>query len=440
MKNSHRILAKNIVVSNDMFKTKLNNNDVIIGASGAGKSSGYVIPNIMQHNESMIVADTKGILHRQLRKGLEKTGFEVYVLDFVNLEQSCSYNPLDYIEYDKKNCTYSGKDIITIAKAMIPDRVHHEPFWEAAARMVLECLIAFVTETLPKNERNFSSVAELYKVLPDGIGFRLFEELEAENPNSFAVRRYNSFKNVFGVDKTWGCISQFLTNALDLYDFSETRKLFSGTDSFRFCDLGRKKTVLFVNVSDTDRAFDKLINVFYTQAIQQLIREADHRTDGRLKVPVRIILDDFATNVYIPDFDKIISVIRSRELSVSVILQSISQLETLYTPAQGVTILNGCDHMLYLGGQDVKTATYISRKANLPMERILNMGLDDAYLFERGSMPKKAEKLNLYEKETTDDYGKNTTQNIDDKCRTEYYQSGCIHSGSYRNHCECTPS
>ena len=150
---------------------------------------------------------------------------------------------------------------------------------------------------------------------------------------------------------------------------------------------------LFVNVSDMDRSFDRLVNVFYTQAIQQLCREADRNPDGRLKVPVRIILDDFATNVVIPDFDKIILVIRSRELSVSVILQSISQLETLYTPAQAMTILNGCDHMLYLGGQDVDTADYISIKANKPIENILNMGLGDAYLFERGAKPRKVEKL-----------------------------------------------
>ena len=117
-------------------------------------------------------------------------------------------------------------------------------------------------------------------------------------------------------------------------------------------------------------------------------------------MPVRIILDDFATNVYIPDFDKIISVIRSREISVSLILQSLSQLETMYTPAQAKTIINGCDHLLYLGGQDVQTADYISIKANQPIDKILNMGLSDAYLFTRGEMPKRVEKINPFGKET----------------------------------------
>ena len=119
-----------------------------------------------------------------------------------------------------------------------------------------------------------------------------------------------------------------------------------------------------------------------------MCREADNNPDGRLAVPVRIILDDYAGSAVIADFDKIISVIRSRNLSVSVVLQSISQLDSLYTPAQAMTILNGCDHMLYLGGQDVDTARHISVKANKPIREILNMSIDEAYLFERGSKPR----------------------------------------------------
>lgn len=394
-----RILAKNVVVSNDTRETGLNNNDVIIGASGSGKSSGYVIPNIRQNEESMIIADTKGILYRLLKDELVEAGFEVQVLDFVNFENSCFYNPLDYIGYDKKSGRYREQDIVTAAQAMIPIMFRRDPFWEESARQVMESLIAFVLEGLPEEEKNMLSVAELYKVLPEWTGLRLFEELEAENPYSFAVQRFHAYKNIFSADKTWASISQFLSNALSLYDFSEARNLFLGKSRFRFEDLGRKKMVVFVNVSDTDRTFDPLVNTFYTQAVHCICKEADGNPDGRLKVPVRIILDDFANNVYIPYFDKLISVIRSRELSVSVILQSISQLETLYTPAQATTILNGCDHMLYLGGQDVKTADYICKKANCPIDDILNMGLDDAYLFERGSEPKHVEKINLYEKE-----------------------------------------
>jgi len=436
---NNRIIAKGLTLSNDMYKTKLNNNDMVIGASGSGKSTGYVIPNIMQGNESMIIADTKSILYRQLQKRLEQAGFEVHVLDFVNLEHSCKYNPLDYIPFNKKTGRYGEKEIMTIANAMIPTRIQDDTLWEDSARLVLECLISFVLETLPGHEKNMASVTGLYKVLAGSVGYRLFEELEAENPDSFAVRRYKSFQSIFFAERTWGCIAQFVSDALDLYDFSDAWTMFDGTGSFQFCDMGRRKTALFVNVSDTDRTFDRLINVFYAQAFHELCKEADSRRNGRLKVPVRIFLDDFATNVYIPDFDKIISNIRSRDISVSVILQSISQLETLYSPEQAVTILNGCDHMLYLGGQDVETAGYISEKANVPMERILDMGLDDAYLFERGSAPRKVNKINLYEKEK-DENGDNVTGNSDSKCKREHNQSGRIHSAGHRAANECTAS
>lgn len=194
---NNRIIAKGLTLSNDMYKTKLNNNDMVIGASGSGKSTGYVIPNIMQGNESMIIADTKSILYRQLQKRLEQAGFEVHVLDFVNLEHSCKYNPLDYIPFNKKTGRYGEKEIMTIANAMIPTRIQDDTLWEDSARLVLECLISFVLETLPGHEKNMASVTGLYKVLAGSVGYRLFEELEAENPDSFAVRRYKSFQSIF---------------------------------------------------------------------------------------------------------------------------------------------------------------------------------------------------------------------------------------------------
>lgn len=413
-----RIIAKGKFISNDSRKTGLNNNDLIIGATGVGKSSGYVIPNLLHSEESMIVADTKGILHRKLRGALEKRGFEVQVLDFVNPKESCSYNPFDYIERFPDG-GYRQQDIVSIANAMLPVHNKRDPFWEEAAKIVLESLIAFAIESLPEEEVNMCSVAKLYKVLPGKVGSRLFEELEAEDPDSFAARKYRSYKKVFKADRTWGSISQYLANMLELYDFSEVTKLFSGERNFRIEDLGRKKMVLFVNVSDTDRAFDRLVNTFYTQVFNKLCKEADSNPDGRLAVPVRIILDDFATNVFIPDFDRLISVIRSRDISTSVILQSVSQLETLYTEAQAKTILNGCDHMLYLGGQDVKTAEYISIKTDQPMGRILNMGLDEAYVFERGRKAEKVEKVKWSDiQKEGEEYGKeDTVRNFDRECR-----------------------
>ena len=207
-----RIIAKNKIISNNGWETGLNNNDLVIGASGTGKSSGYVIPNILHSEESMIITDTKGILHRLLKGKLEKRGFEVRILDFVNMEKSCSYNPFDYIERIADG-RYREQDIVSIADAMIPVRDKYDAFWEEMSKIVLESLIAFALECLPEEERNMCSVAELYKVLPDKIGARLFEELEAEAPDSFAVKKYCSYKKVFRAERTWGNISQEVQTA-----------------------------------------------------------------------------------------------------------------------------------------------------------------------------------------------------------------------------------
>ena len=401
MEEDNRIHAKEIIVSNDMRKTRLNNNDVIIGASGSGKSSGYVIPNIRQHSESLIIADTKGCLYKQMHKELEAEGYVVKVLDFVNPRKSCPYNPLDYIGMDEKNGKWKEQDIVSLAEVILPTRYKKDPFWEESARMVLTSLIAFVKEALPAKEQNMESVAKLAKILNDAeLAQTLFSQLEGEKPDSFAVRKFRLYREVMlTAKKTWYCILQSLNVVLSIYDFADIGSIYGKSTTFRLEELGQSKAALFVNVSDTDRSLDRLVNTFYTQVIQTLCKEADRNTDGRLQMPVRIILDDFANNVVIPDFDKMISVIRSRELSVSIILQSISQLETLYTQPQAVTIVNDCDHMVYLGGQDIKTPEYISIKANRPIEDILNMGLNDAYLFERGSEPRKVEKMNIFNRE-----------------------------------------
>ena len=170
--------------------------------------------------------------------------------------------------------------------------------------------------------------------------------------------------------------------------------MITNTDKIDIKAIGREKTALFLNISDTDRSMDRLVNVFYTQALQMLCEEAESRPECRLAVPVRFIMDDFATNADIPDFDKMVSVIRSRQISVSIMLQSITQLDGIYGPDKAGTIINNCDIMLYLGGQDIKTAEIVSIKANVPLNSILDMSTKDAWLFTRGEPGKKVKKYN----------------------------------------------
>lgn len=164
-----------------------------------------------------------------------------------------------------------------------------------------------------------------------------------------------------------------------------------------FRSLGRRKIALFINVSDTDRSNDKLLNLLYSQALHELYDSADCSPDGRLKVPVRFIMGDFAANAVIPDFDKVISVIRSREIYVSLILQSLSQLNSMYGKDRAMTIINNCDSCLYLGGQDVDTARYIAVKASKTANNILTLPIDAALLFIRGQKPQQVTKYRLEE-------------------------------------------
>jgi len=386
--SSKRIFAKNEEISNDTHETQLNNNDLIIGPSGAGKTTGYVIPNLINTYGSMIVADTKGNLHRKFSNYLKNNGYTVRVIDLSDLKHSCSYNPLDYIDYTSPT-DYSQQDVISLAAILCPVKTERDPFWEKSAQTVIASLIAYVLEALPREEHNMVNVTRLYRTLTTETGKNLFRSLEMELPGSYAVKLYHLYAPTTSVEKTWACITQFISNALWLFDFNESERVFGRKSDFDFRELGEKNCVFFLNLSDTDRSMDTIVDVFYTQALQSLVRLADSKEDNRLAIPVRIILDDFATNTYIPNFDKIISVIRSRDISVSVILQSISQLRSLYNEGQATTIMNNCDHILYLGGQDIETANFISHRTNKTPETILNQSVEKAYLITRGQKAKE---------------------------------------------------
>ncbi len=393
-----RILAHNEYVSNDTWKTRLNNNDVIIGPSGAGKTRSYVKPNIMQCNESMIIADTKGNLHRQLRPLLEEEGYRILVLDIKNLKNSCGYNPFDFIRFDHERKVYQEQDIITVSSALVPlDPLKDNPFFDMSARMYLSCLIGYSLECRPKSEHNLDCVYHLLNILsakPEEFD-TMMEKLNVLDKRSFAVRQYRLFRSNRTIENVHNTILAILGEKLSTLCFSNVVDLYTAENRIDFKRLGKEKTIVFLCISDTDRSLDRLTSLFYTQALQSLCNQADDTKGGRLRVPVRFIFDDFATNTFIEGFDNIISVIRSREIYVSVILQSITQLQGLYGIERSQTIINNFDHCLYLGGQDVVTAQYMSVKSEIPVVDILNMPLDKSYLFRRGSRAILVDRYNL---------------------------------------------
>lgn len=403
-----RILAKGKYINNNTRETGLNNNDLVIGVSGAGKTRGYVMPNVLQGNESMIVVDTKNQLCKTMSEQLKEKGYEIWKLDFVHMEDSpMGYNPLRFIERTGRD-SYNTQDVEMLSKILCPTECLKDPFWDQAAGMQVSTLIAYVLEALPENEHHLGSVARMQQLLNTNTFDHMMEEWESLHPESFAVKKWHLFKDTRSADKTNASAAFILGEKLSTFLGNGCQKMFMDKKQVNFRMLGAKKVALFLNVSDSDRSADKLVNLLYTQALHELCEAADSQSTGRLRVPVRLIMDDFASNAVIPDFDKIISVIRSREIYVSLILQSLTQLYSMYDENRAMTIINNCDTCLYLGGQDVKTATYMGVKANKTPDTILNMPVGDAWLFVRGQKPQQVEKFDVTQHESyRDPFAKN---------------------------------
>lgn len=391
----YRILANGITVSNDTWATGLANHDLIIGPTGGGKTRSYVVPNLLSSQESFIVTDTKGSLRRQVGGILERRGFRVLELDFTDLLYSpWGYNPLRFIRWDSERKCWNEQDIITVAAALVPVTSRTDPFWDLSARNYAEALIGYTLDNLPREEHTLVSVAKLFAEAETGILDELMREYCTICPDSFAAMRWKFLQGGRKADKTYSSILAILSQKLSNYSFGGVQQLFTNQNQIDFAAISQEPTAVFLRVSDSDFSLANLTSVFYTQALQMLINEADSRPDNRLQIPVRLYLDDFS-NLIIPDMDKTISIIRSREISVSIALQSVTQLEGLYGHDKAMTIIDNCDHLLYLGGQSVETARFISTKANKPASAILNLPLGKAWLFERGNSPREVKKYDL---------------------------------------------
>ncbi len=396
-----RCFGADVRVESNSRKTHLNNNDLIVGVSGGGKTGSYVIPYIMNSDESFIVADTKSNLYGMCKNDLIRRGYKVYNIDLINPEKGEGYDPLRFVGKIKKNGaeTYNDTDIVSITNTLIPMLDTHEPFWTEQARQFTSCLISYVLEELEDKAKNLASVLDVFKLMSVQAASQnripFLEELCVNKPESLAARRYAMIRGTFAADRTWSSVLMFVEAPLSIFEFDAAREMVTKPSTFRFENMGFEKTAVFLNVSDSDRSLDRIVNIFYAQAFQTLIKTADKQPDSRLPIPVRIVLDDFATNCRIEDFDKLISVIRSRDISTSVILQSISQLDTIYQEPKRMTIVNNCDNVLYLGGTDFETIDFIAQRANISAIDVMGLELDKAFFIQRGMT--RAQKVNKLE-------------------------------------------
>lgn len=377
------ILTSTRSESMDSWVTGLNNNVLVLGCSGSGKTRNFLKPNLLQCEGSYVVLDSKGRLFREMGPCLSAHGYTVDCLDFTTMEGTIGYDPLHHVRWRKGRPL--AQDIISIASALFPrSEMGDDPFWAGAAANYVASYIAYVFEALPDREWNMASVVSVYEQACEGNADALFSDLSRQDPESYAVSLYRRAKSTARAEKMHSSIMGIIAANLMPLTFDGALASFREVDQIDFCDLGRERRVLFVTMDDMDRSLAPLTSLFIRQAFSSLCDFADAKCEGgRLPVPVRFMLDDFA-NLTLPDFDDVLSVIRSREISCTIICQTVSQLEARYNQAVANSIIGNCDRHLVLGFQDERTARYFSLRANKTATTLLETPADNWWLFERG--------------------------------------------------------
>lgn len=377
------ILTSTRSESMDSWATGLNNNVLVLGCSGSGKTRNFLKPNLLQCEGSYVVLDSKGRLFREMGPCLSAHGYTVDCLDFTTMEGTIGYDPLHHVRW--RNGRPLAQDIISIASALFPrSEMGDDPFWAGAAANYVASYIAYVFEALPDREWNMASVVSVYEQACEGNAEALFSDLSRQDPESYAVSLYRRAKSTARAEKMHSSIMGIIAANLMPLTFDGALASFRKVDQIDFCDLGRERRVLFVTMDDMDRSLAPLTSLFIRQAFSSLCDFADAKCEGgRLPVPVRFMLDDFA-NLTLPDFDDVLSVIRSREISCTIICQTVSQLEARYNQAIANSIIGNCDRHLVLGFQDERTARYFSLRANKTAMTLLETPADNWWLFERG--------------------------------------------------------
>lgn len=357
----NKILTQNVKLGLNGKKHRRNLNVLVCGGSGAGKTRFFCKPNIMQCNTSFVVLDPKGEIVRDLGHLLENKGYEVRVLDLINMERSHCYNPFVYLKSDND----VQKLVTNLFKATTPkNSSSNDPFWDTAASMLLLSLIFYLKYEAPEEEQNFPMVMELLRageVREDDDSYLspldiIFNRLEDREPEHISIKYYRDYRS--GSAKTLKSIQITLASRLEKFNLQSLASL-TVTDELDLQSLGEKKVALFALIPDNDTSFNFLVSILYTQLFQQLFFLADNKYGGSLPQHVHFVMDEFA-NVSLPDdFDKILSVMRSREVSVSIILQNLAQLKALFEK-QWESIIGNCDEFLYLGGNEQSTHKYVS--------------------------------------------------------------------------------
>ncbi|MDY6314147.1 MAG: type IV secretory system conjugative DNA transfer family protein [Clostridia bacterium] len=358
------ILSQNMRLGLNAKKHRRNLNVLVVGGSGAGKTRFYAKPNLMQCNTSFIVADPKGEMLRSIAPLLIENGYDIKVFNLIEPENSDGYNPFVYIRKDE--------DVIKLISNLIQNTTpknasQNDPFWEKSEIALDSALMLYLLHEAPPEEQTFEMLMFLIENAAtvedeDESGYQspvdiLFQGLEEEKPEHIAVRQYKIFKQASG--KTAKSILISAAVRLAAFNLPEIAKMTS-YDNLDIGTLGERKRAIFCVIPDNDNSFNYLVGMLYTQAFQALYFNADNNHGGELPIPVHIVMDEFA-NVALPDnFERILATMRSRRISVSIIIQNMAQLKALFKDSWE-NITGNCDTLLYLGGNEQSTHEYISK-------------------------------------------------------------------------------
>ena len=355
------LLTQNFRISLDTHKHRRCLNILVVGGSGAGKSRGFALPNIMQCCCSMVITDPKAELLRKTGGLLEKQGYEVRVFDLINPDTSFCYNPFEYVHDDK--------DVLRLISNLIQNTTpkgsqSSDPFWEKSETALLQALMLYLLHEAPPEEQNFAMIMEMLgsaQVKEEDEDYEspldiLFDRLEMRDPDSIAVKQYHIYKQAAG--KTAKSILISVGVRLAAFNLPQIAKL-TNTDELDLSNMGERKVALFCCIPDADTSLNYLVGMIYSQLFQTLYYMADRVHGGALPVPVNCIMDEFP-NVSLPnEFEKILATCRSRSIYCSIIIQNMSQLKALFKDSWE-SLVGNCDEFLYLGGNEKETHKYVS--------------------------------------------------------------------------------
>ena len=388
-------LAEGIVFPADSRVTGLNLNEIVVGPTGCGKSFSNAYSRLLHTTQSSVVVPVaKRAILDLFSDMFRERGYQVVVLDFAHPERcTVGYDPMDYIR--------TPEEVVQTARNLVggePSRSRNgdlDPYWNDSATSVLAAEIALIRQWAQDGKRKpcFADVIKLHRsmkidpkesLLKTNLD-RLFDKAEEKHPGNQASELWRTIRDL--APRTASCILSIVNNAIDKIFSENVLEMTRKDRRVSFRKLGERKTALFIVTSPMNRSLNNLVNLMYADMFRVLFETAENRESGTLKVPAHIICDDFACGSRIRDFEDYISIFRAAGISVTMLLQSESQLSSMYGSTAATTIINNCDTYVYMGGMDIETCGNVSKRMNKPLEKVMSMPLEQVVVFRRGTQP-----------------------------------------------------